>query len=266
MDARSQRAVAQLVGCGPASGCIACPPTPEELRMSFFRCTEVDPDEEEGLPPGGTLLKAMKATPPSAGVGMVDSLMPQWDKTGASWTITAEDRRMLAEYEAWLPDKIFDAHAHLWNFEYWSDQVRTKQGWIDGASNPEDVLASGDMAMFKSQMDRFCPGREMGGLVLSTPNMAADNLGHSAWSAEECRKTMAANPGYGFFVCAMTTTMDTTYDDIIQGVKNFGFVGLLQHCLSHRILLPFTALHRLSSWFCCVSIACSAFLHRYMRV
>ena len=58
----------------------------------------------------------------------------------------------------------------------------------------------------------------------------------------------------------------TTDDDIIQGVKNFGFVGLLQHCLSHRILLPFTALHRLSSWFCCVSIACSACLHRYMRV
>ena len=30
---------------------------------------------------------------------------------------------MLAEYEAWLPAKIFDAHAHLWNFEYWSDQT-----------------------------------------------------------------------------------------------------------------------------------------------
>jgi glutamate-1-semialdehyde 2,1-aminomutase len=125
-----------------------------------------------------------------------------------------------------LPDKIFDAHAHLWNFEYWSDQVQTKQGWVDGASNPADPLASGDMAMFKKEMDKFCPGREMGGLVLSTPNLAADNLGHSAWSAEECRKTMAANPGYGFYVCAMTTTMDTTYDDIVQGVKDFGYVGL----------------------------------------
>ena len=35
--------------------------------------------------------------------------MPQWDQTGQNWEITAEDRRMLAEYEAWLPDKIFDA-------------------------------------------------------------------------------------------------------------------------------------------------------------
>ena len=75
-------------------------------------------------------------------------------------------------------------------------------------------------------MDRFCPGREMGALVLSTPTLAADNLGHSAWSAEECRKTMAATPGSGFFVCAMTTTMDTTYDDIAQGVRDFGYVGL----------------------------------------
>ena len=46
---------------------------------------------------------------PFAGVGMVDSLMPQWDKTGGNWEITEEDRRMLAEYEAWLPDKVFDA-------------------------------------------------------------------------------------------------------------------------------------------------------------
>jgi hypothetical protein len=60
-----------------------------------------------------------------------------------------------------------------------SDQVQTKQGWIDGASNPGDPMAAGDMEMFKTQMDRFCPGREMGGLVLSTPNMAADNLGCS---------------------------------------------------------------------------------------
>ena len=92
------------------------------------------------------------------------------------------------------------ADAHLWNFDYWSDKIPTKQGWVDGASNPAKPLAAGDMEMFKTQMDRFCPGREMGGLMLSTPNMAADNLGHSAWSAEECRKTMAANPGYGFFV------------------------------------------------------------------
>ena len=66
----------------------------------------------------------------------------------------------------------------------------------------------------------------MGALVLSTPTLAADNLGHSAWSAEECRKTMAATPGSGFFVCAMTTTMDTTYEDIAQGVRDFGYVGL----------------------------------------
>ena len=82
MDERSQRAVAQLVGCGPQSGCIACPPTPEELRLSFFRCEEVNPDVDEGVPPGGVLQALLPA--PGPGIGLVDSLMPQWDKTGAS--------------------------------------------------------------------------------------------------------------------------------------------------------------------------------------
>jgi hypothetical protein len=101
MDTRGQARVAQLVGCGPASGCIACPPTPEELRLAFFRCEEVNPDEEEGLPAGGVLARALLKAGPSPGIGMVDSLMPQWGKTGGNWEVTSEDLRMLAEYEAW---------------------------------------------------------------------------------------------------------------------------------------------------------------------
>ena len=107
MNAREQRAVTQLVGCGPMSGCVACPPTPEEQRLYFFRCEEVVPEGDVEVGPA-------HVPPPFPGVGLVDSLMPQWDKTGGNWESTEEDRRMLAEYEAWLPDKVFDAHAHLW--------------------------------------------------------------------------------------------------------------------------------------------------------
>ena len=41
---------------------------------------------------------------------MVDSLMPQWDKSGRDWQITDEDRRMIAGYVDWLPSRVFDAH------------------------------------------------------------------------------------------------------------------------------------------------------------
>ena len=94
--------VTQIVGCGPRSGCINCPPTSEELRLYFFRCEEVATTGETD---------AVTPWVPAAfpGLGMVDSLMPQWDKTGQNWEVTDEDRRMLAEYEAWLPPKIFDA-------------------------------------------------------------------------------------------------------------------------------------------------------------
>ena len=100
----------QLVGCGPASGCIGCPPTTEEQRLYFFSCEEVAAED------GGAaaeeqpqMIGPLSVPRPFASVGMVDSLMPQWDKTGGNWEITEEDRRMLAEYEAWLPDKVFDA-------------------------------------------------------------------------------------------------------------------------------------------------------------
>ena len=69
----------------------------------FFKCEEVDAATGRPL--------ELNVPPPSTGLGMVDSLMPQWDQTGQNWEITAEDRRMLAEYEAWLPEKIFDARA-----------------------------------------------------------------------------------------------------------------------------------------------------------
>ena len=53
---------------------------------------------------------------------------------------------------------------------------------------------------FARRMCEFCPGRQIGGLVLNTPNLAADGWGHSAWSAEECRRASAEG---GFFGCAM---------------------------------------------------------------
>jgi hypothetical protein len=62
-------------------------------------------------------------------------------------------------------------------------------------------------------------------LCLSSPNLAADTIGNSAWTGEECRRATAASAS-GLFVAAMTITMDTSYEDIARGVVAFGYVGL----------------------------------------
>jgi hypothetical protein len=129
--------VTQIVGCGPRSGCINCPPTSEEQRLYFFRCEEVAKEEDGGAARGGGAAGlAAGAPPPFPGIGMVDSLMPQWDQTGADWEITDEDRRMLAEYEAWLPEKIFDARASYHPPTAYLPQPRAHRAEPGPASQP----------------------------------------------------------------------------------------------------------------------------------
>ena len=214
----------ELVGCGPRSGCVGCPPPAEEQRLYFFSCEEVQSAGGSGQQQ--PILSAIADAAGSVGgpgVGMVDGLFPdQWKRVGSDWELTAEDRRMLVLYEAWLPQRVFDAHAHLWNLEYWSKDVASFNSDAWPESRPTGLPDSaGDMEHFRRQMQRFIPERELGGLVLTTPNLACDDVGHSAWSAEECRR---ASPVV--FVCAMTTTMVTTYADIVHGVETYGYVGL----------------------------------------
>ena len=95
-----------------------------------------------------------------------------------------------------LTVRLCRADAHLWNFNYWSDEIEAKKGWVDSYGGKAD----GTIDDFIRRMGEFCPGRQIGGLVLNTPNLAADGWGHSAWSAEECRRASAEG---GFFGCAM---------------------------------------------------------------
>ena len=205
----------QEVGCGRY--CFECPPTPEASRLALFRCDEVVALADLEQRPD--LLRLFRSANP-VGIGGVDDFgFDPTDKVGKDWIVMDHDRRMLAGYEQWLPPKIFDAHAHLWNFDYWTDAVETKQGWVSSFGDKSD----GTVDSFAERMGEFAPGRTIGGLVLNTPNLAADTWGHSAWSAEECRRASASG---GFFGCAMGVTTETTYEDIKCGVEQFGYVGL----------------------------------------
>ena len=85
---------------------------------------------------------------PFAGVGMVDSLMPQWDKAGGNWEIMPEDLRMVAEYEAWLPARVFDAHAHIWNFAYHSPHVEGSFAAYQTSRQHQEI---GDWQLYQKQ-------------------------------------------------------------------------------------------------------------------
>ena len=106
----------QEVGCGKY--CLECPPTPEMSRLALFRCDEVSPEDSalslDELAQRPDLLKLFRG-PARLDMGGAGDFGP--DPTGivgGDWDIMEEDRRMLAEYSDWLPDKVFDARApHL---------------------------------------------------------------------------------------------------------------------------------------------------------
>ena len=215
----------QEVGCGKY--CFECPPTPEQARLALFRCDEVVAVDDLGDNSRGGL-RALAQRPdllrlfrsPNPGLAGAGDFGPDpTSVVGQDWTVTEHDRALLAEYESWLPPKVFDAHAHLWNFDYWTDQIATKAGWVSSFGEKSD----GTVDSFIERSNVFAPGRTIGGLVLNTPNLAADTWGHSAWSAEECRR--ASSQG-SFFGCAMGVTTETSFSDIERGVRQFGFVGL----------------------------------------
>lgn len=94
----------QEVGCGKY--CFECPPTPEQARLSFFRCDVVDAS--------GTNLKNVEESAsgvleqrpdllglfrtPVPGLAGADGFGPDpTDVVGQDWTVTEHDRSILSE-------------------------------------------------------------------------------------------------------------------------------------------------------------------------
>eukprot|EP01050_Picozoa_sp_SAG11_P017130 SAG11_NODE_2430_length_3370_cov_4.206053_2_plen_475_part_00 len=144
---------------------------------------------------------------------------PAWAKLGYDWAMREADHQIQAELADWLPPRIFDAHLHLWNFDYWGMPMAPPYGFLGH---------DGSMAAYKQRAMALFPGREVGGLMLPFPIKGlSSEQDMSGWAAEECRADG------GLFAPAMLVTPATSFDDIIENVERFGFVCLKPyHCYS----------------------------------
>ena len=93
------------------AGCPMCSPdreaTPTRNRLL---CTSIAAAGAAALTADGN---------PVAAEGQLLSYDPAWAKLGNDWEMRQADYRIQAEIADWLPARVFDAHLHLWNFDYW---------------------------------------------------------------------------------------------------------------------------------------------------
>jgi len=107
---------------------------------------------------------------------------------------SADESFFQRELDAFVPDRVFDAHCHLWTAAYasWSSSRRSVPPELHGAVGwPE----------FQALVDQLHPGREVAGLFLPKPLRAEGAEAETAWVAANakagpnCRGAMLVKPG-----------------------------------------------------------------------
>ncbi len=105
-----------------------------------------------------------------------------------------EDTEFFArELDAFVPDRVFDAHTHLWTAEY-ETQLR-------GISVPETITGAVGYDEYRRLINGLHPGRACSALFLPKPLIAELAPRESAWLAEQvkldqsCRALYLARPG-----------------------------------------------------------------------
>ena len=111
------------------------------------------------------------------------------------------------ELDAFVPQRIFDAHAHLWNEAHM------------GAAAVAGSMLEVDLADTEKWDGVFLPGRTVDYLILGMPRVGVDVRAHRRWVAEE----MAARPNSRRH-CLVTP--DSDLDEIATDIDELGFTGL----------------------------------------
>jgi len=109
------------------------------------------------------------------------------------------------ELAGFLPERIFDAHIHLFN------QTHQPEGTV-GWSNA-------DLSTLNQWAARLYPGREVHYLVLGTPLPGIDVAAHNAWAVEQ----LQFDPQSRF---NRLVTPECKIDDIRRDVERPGVIGL----------------------------------------
>lgn len=103
-----------------------------------------------------------------------------------TWELTDQDRETVArELDGFLPDRIYDAHAHLYRASWWSEvPAHVRAG-------PQDIT----LEVYREQMQGLLGGRRVHGLHFAFPFPAPPEESLAAaneWVAREVRRDPAA--------------------------------------------------------------------------
>lgn len=140
----------------------------------------------------------------------------------SAWHFTDADRDFLARYiTPHLPDRIFDAHAHLFAHTHFPG------GLPAGYDQTPPVLG---LDAYRTYMEWLHPdGRTQGGLFFGLA-FQGDRLGNNAFVAQEVANAEASFAARGQMLVA--PSMDADY--VRQEVQRHGFVGLKPyHVMAH---------------------------------
>jgi glutamate-1-semialdehyde 2,1-aminomutase len=142
----------------------------------------------------------------------------------ATWQLTDADREMIArEVEPFLPERVFDAHAHLFCAEHYAPGTRP----VHQEGNPEQL----GLAEYLRYAEWLHPGgRTRGGLFFGLA-FTGDRDANNAFVAAE----VAAGREHGLAAFGqLIVAPDDDPDLVRERVRQGGFVGLkCYHTLAH---------------------------------
>lgn len=135
---------------------------------------------------------------------------PAHGMSQSRWEVLDHDREIFdRELDAFVPDRIFDAHAHLYRKEFF-------------AGEPAPLAKIGpdvDAEIFFRFINQLTPGRITSGLFFGYPHVSIDLDRNNRFVAEQVRRDPASRAQM-----LITPAMDP--ENIRAGIRREGFAGL----------------------------------------
>ncbi len=118
------------------------------------------------------------------------------------------------ELENFLPETIIDVHTHIWDDSF-ADRVRT----------PQSVLRTNvDLEDLNSWTSQIFPGRKRGFVLLPTPLLHIDRLGHNSWVAAQ--GALGVDLGLQLLRTGMLVHPDDSPDEVLAHIRQSGTAAL----------------------------------------
>ena len=134
------------------------------------------------------------------------------------WELREEDRRAFAEeLEGFVPEQVYDIHAHLYQAEWWDEPP------AEVAAGPAEIT----LEVYREQMAWIMPGREVHGLHFAYPFPAGaeeDLSPANEWVSQEIGKDPLAR---GQFLVRPTDDPEWAREEVrrlgLRGLKPFAY-------------------------------------------